>query len=212
MTIDLVIAGVGGQGRECFDIAEAMKKAGDRLKVRGFVDDDPSGANLARLTSRGVDFLGDFESLIRRHADARVCLGIGSGSVRRALDARLRQAGLESHVLVHPDCTIGSEVVLEPGAVVFAGARLTTNISVGRHVHINQNVTVGHDSTLCDYVSANPSCAVSGNVVLGEAVTVGAGAVVLQGLHVGANSTVGASACVIYDVDRDVTVKGVPAR
>ncbi len=95
--------------------------------------------------------------------------------------------------------------------MIFAGARLTTNIKLGRHVQINQNATVGHDSLLDDYATINPMAAISGNVHVGAAGMVGAGAVILQGLSVGARARIGASACVVRDVPEDVTVKGVPA-
>jgi acetyltransferase-like isoleucine patch superfamily enzyme len=58
----------------------------------------------------------------------------------------------------------------------------------------------------------NPGAIVSGEVVLGAGVLIGAGAVVLQGLTVGADSIVGAAACVTRDVAAGATVIGIPAR
>jgi len=47
---------------------------------------------------------------------------------------------------------------------------------------------------------------------LGDSVTIGAAAFVLQGISVGKNAFVGASACVTRDVEPQSTVVGVPAR
>jgi maltose O-acetyltransferase len=49
-------------------------------------------------------------------------------------------------------------------------------------------------------------------VVLEDAVTIGSGAVVIQGVRVGAGTTVGAGAVVVRDLPAGVTVVGVPAR
>lgn len=211
MKTSLVIVGAGGHGRECLSIAEAMIANGSDLSVRGFVDDRPTDQMRDVLARRGHAILGGLDDLLAEPGECSVCIGIGDGQVRSDIDARLRRAGIPSAVLVHPDSTVGHDVALSPGCVIFAGARLTTNIKLGRHVQINQNATVGHDSLLDDYATINPMAAISGNVHVGAAGMVGAGAVILQGLSVGARARIGASACVVRDVPEDVTVKGVPA-
>jgi acetyltransferase-like isoleucine patch superfamily enzyme len=90
--------------------------------------------------------------------------------------------------------------------------RLTTNVSLGRHVHVNQGVTIGHDTVVGDYATLNPAAALSGNCVIEDEVLVGAQSCVLQGLTVGHGAVVGAAACVVRDVPAGLTVKGVPAR
>lgn len=209
--VEVVVFGVGGHGRECAGIVLAAGERGAPVRLRGFVDDAPADADLERTARLGAPFLGRIEDVVEAGERPSVCLGIGSGTARRELARRLDDLGLNSPVLVHPDATIGADVSLAPGATVFPGARLTTNIRLGWHVHVNQNATVGHDSVLADFSTVNPSAAVSGNVRLDDGVTIGAGAVVLQGRTVGARSTVGASACVVHNVPADVVVKGVPA-
>jgi acetyltransferase-like isoleucine patch superfamily enzyme len=83
---------------------------------------------------------------------------------------------------------------------------------VGRHVHIDQNATVGHDSVLADYCRLNPQACISGSVEVGFAAVIGANATVLQGMSIGNNAIVGAGACVVKDVPPNAVVKGVPAR
>lgn len=192
-------------------IVSACNLRKHQWRLVGFVDDDPSDPNAELVRALGYEVIGPVEALIDLSPSMYV-IGIASGSARRSLDQRLSSAGWQPAVLVHPDSSIGADVHLGPGTVVWAGVRAATNITSGRHVHINHNSTIGHDTTLCDYVTANPQAAISGGVTLAEGSTVGASATVLQYLHVGANATVGAGAVVVRSVPAGATVKGVPAR
>lgn len=211
---DVVIVGCGGHGREIFGIIDAINgtgRPGPRWRVVGFVDDKPSAANQERVGRLGSTYLGPVDWLAELGPDTYVVLGVGDPRVRRAVAARVDAYGLPYASLIHPDATVGPDLVAGEGTVVFAGARVTTNVVLGRHVHLNQNVTVGHDCELGDFVAVHPLAAVSGNCTIASGALIGAGAVVLPGLRIGADATVGAAACVVGDVPAGVVVKGVPA-
>ncbi len=63
-------------------------------------------------------------------------LGLGYPEARARVDAALTARGLQAATLVHPQSSIGSDVHLGDGVVVTAGARITTNVVLGRHTHI----------------------------------------------------------------------------
>jgi sugar O-acyltransferase (sialic acid O-acetyltransferase NeuD family) len=215
VTREIVIIGCGGHGREIFGIVQAVNAAsttGPLWTVVGFVDDKPSTANRERVDRLGVPVLGPLEWLGEAPADTHIVIGVGNPATRRAIDGRIREYGLPMASVLHPLATIGYDTVAGEGLVAFAGARVTTNVTFGRHVHLNQNCTIGHDCVIEDYVSVYPLAAVSGDCHLEIGALIGASAAVLQGLRIGAEAVVGAAACVTRGVASGVVVMGVPAR
>ncbi|MEH1101413.1 acetyltransferase [Micromonospora sp. CPCC 205561] len=215
MAIDVVIVGTGGMGREIFGVIRAINDRaaeGVRWRVLGFVDDYPTESSLKLVQRLDVPFLGSSRSLADQPVTTHVALGVGDPRRRREIDLRIRSYGHAAATIVHPAAEIGPDCVFGEGLVALGGARVTTNVTLGRHVHLNQNCTVGHDCVLGDHVSVNPLAAVSGYCRLEAGVMVGTTAAVLQGITVGRDATVGAGACVVRDVPEAVVVKGVPAR
>lgn len=209
----IVIVGCGGHGREMLGIIDAINKGqGDQWNVTGFIDDNPNDINLRRLQALGVAYLGPSAELAHVRSGTHFIAGIGDSRVRAAVTARVDEIGLPAAHLIHPAATVGLDTSISEGVVLFAGARVTTNVKLGRHVHVNQNATVGHDSVLADHVSVNPLAAISGECELAAGVLVGTNAAILQGLRIGAGAVVGAGSCVVRDVSACSTVKGVPAR
>jgi sugar O-acyltransferase (sialic acid O-acetyltransferase NeuD family) len=207
--IPLVIVGAGGFGRELLDLVQEINRLAPTFDLLGFLDDDESRGPIV-LKRSGLAVLGPVGQL--KVLDAQYLIGIGGTEPRRRIDALVTSHGRRAATVVHPAATVGARVVLGPGAVVAAGARLTTDIRVGRHSQVHTNATIGHDTEVGDYVTVLPGAIISGNVCLDAEVTIGAGSVVLQGLTIGSRSTVGAGAVVVRDLATDEVVVGVPAR
>ncbi|WP_347351498.1 acetyltransferase [Intrasporangium sp.] len=212
MTRPIVVIGCGGHGREVHDIIEAINDASPAWDFCGYLDDAPDPTNVALVKARGSAVLGGSAWLHAAARDIHYVIGIGSGDVRQRLDEELSSRGRAAATLVHPTASIGTQGEVGEGSVLWPGSRMTTNVHVGRHTHINQNATVGHDSVLGDYVTVNPLAALSGGVRVGDRAMIGAGSVVLQYRSLGQGCSVGAGACVVKDVPTETVVKGVPAR
>jgi sugar O-acyltransferase (sialic acid O-acetyltransferase NeuD family) len=206
----VVVIGGGGMGHCVLDIIDDINRAGGRVEVVGVVADPPPDLDL--LNRRDVPFLGSVAEIERLPADVGYVIGIGSGGARQKIDARLRSSGRPSPTLVHPNVHQGFGVELGPGSVICSHVSVENFVSLGRHVHVNQNSTVGHGSRLADYVTVSPLVAISGDVKAGEAAFLGTNCSVREKLTVGAGATIGMGAAVVSDVPDGLTVVGVPAR
>ena len=216
MTNRLVIFGAGGLAREFHDIVEAVN-AHDAQRGNtptweflGFIDGSTQCDE--RITSRGP-ILGDDAFVAQLAEGTHFVVAIAHTAVRRRVAELAESKGLVGAVIVHPRALVGHRAVtLGEGTVVSANAIITTDVTLGRHVHVDRGVQIGHDSVLADFVSTYPAATIAGTVSIEAGSTVGSNATVIQGLAIGANAFVGAGAVVIRDVPANVTVVGVPAQ
>lgn len=213
VTNDIVIVGSGGFGREVADVVMAVNEASGvpHWNLLGYLDDAPSDTNIERARRQGLEVVGPVNSDTLTSAPYFV-VAINNGGIRRKLAERLESSGWKPATLIHPSAGIGSDCCIGEGSVLCAGVQITTNVTLGRHVHLNLNCTVGHDSVVEDFVSVNPLAAISGEVVIEERALIGTCATLLQNIRVGRGATVGGGAVVTRDVRDLKVVIGSPAR
>ena len=106
---------------------------------------------------------------------------------------RLLFSPLESLYINMPPERIGGGFSLQHGFSTIVAAK-----EIGKNCRIFQQVTVGYNG------DENP--------VIGDGVTITAGAIVIGDVCVGNNAVIGAGAVVVRDVPAGTTVAGVPAR
>jgi sugar O-acyltransferase (sialic acid O-acetyltransferase NeuD family) len=205
----LLIVGAGGSGREIAWLARDV--LGDAVELvfavepQYFVDASVDDIPVRLLDATIAD------------GDTRYVIAIGDAAARRRIDAVCTAIGLVPTTLVHPRVAHSSRVVFGPGSVVCAGSVLTTDIVLGRHVHVDIGCTISHDVTVGDYATLSPGVHIAGHVQVGSGAFFGTGANVINGkagarLQIGNDAVIGAGACVIDLVEAGACVMGVPAK
>lgn len=205
----LAIFGAGASAREVAWLARECW--GDSLTLT-FLVDKPDLVSTARNdipVAQLLDFANKFPG-------TPVTVAVGDPALREECVRKCSAAGLPFASLVHPRVEASQWVSLGVGTIICAGAILTTNITIGEHVHINVGCTVSHDANLADFATLSPGVHISGWVKIGRRAFLGTGAVVINGsskrpIIVGDDAVIGAGACVIRDVAASATVVGVPA-
>jgi acetyltransferase-like isoleucine patch superfamily enzyme len=96
------------------------------------------------------------------------------------------------------------------GEGVSWGLEATPDVFWPDHVTLEEDAVVGYDATLLCHEFLQGEYRV-GDVVVGERAMIGAGAIVLPGVHVGDDAQVAANSLVTEDVPPGETVAGVPA-
>jgi sugar O-acyltransferase (sialic acid O-acetyltransferase NeuD family) len=213
MTIQVAVYGSGGFGREVAWLAQDVNSQEHPLEVVCFIEDDET---LQGKMYNGIPVFG-FDEAYTRFPTAQVVAGIGSPQVRERVTQKSLAKGFKAATLIHPRIERSRWVEIGPGVVICAGNILTVNITLGAHVQINLDCTIGHDVVMGDYTTLAPGVHVSGWVHFGKRVYVGTGAVILQGTHdapltIGDDAVIGAGAVVTKSVPSGVTVVGVPAK
>ncbi|MER2560516.1 MAG: acetyltransferase [Myxococcaceae bacterium] len=197
------IYGASGHGKV---IAEMVLASGD--EVGGFIDDGIAVGTpvLSSLV------LGGFEALSDQPRDAWVALAIGANRVRERVGQRIAAAGFRLATIVHPSAVVSPSASLGPGTVVMATAVVNAEARVGAGVILNTRSVTEHECVVGDYAHISPGATLGGQARVGARSHVGLNASVIHLGVVGDDVTVGAGACVVRPIDSNVTVVGVPAR
>lgn len=149
MARDLIIIGCGGFGREVVGIVDAvndLNPGAPEWNLIGFMDDNPSEVNRARVARLEIPLLGAF---VTDHAripqGCQVIVGIGDARVREPYSRLVAESRATMASLIHPTAVLGCDVEIGRGTVVAAGVQITTNIRIPTCQGFRQKYTQASD-------------------------------------------------------------------
>lgn len=164
-----------------------------RLLIYGSSDFAPTVIELARACGhepvglvddllQKPEVLGNLATVIRSHppADYGIALAIGYRNLagRWAAWLRVRAAGYEAPVLIHPHAYVADSARVGAGSMVMAGALVDVRAIVGEVAVMWPGACVNHDSCIGNNCFISPNATLCGFVHLGENSFVGAGAAI----------------------------------
>ena len=207
---DLIIIGASGFGREVAWLVERINKEIPTWNLLGFMDDN---YEIRNKEINGYRVLGTTNDIDRYPYVYFVC-AVGASKTREKIISKMKMINPDVlfGTVIDPTVEKSDYVTIGEGTIVCAHTIITTNISIGNHVIINLDCTIGHDAVLEDFVTLYPSVNVSGMTNIGHGVELGTGMQIIQGKNVGEYSIAGAGAVVVRDIPSNCTAVGSPAK
>ena len=208
----IAVIGAGGFAREVRWLIAEISSQTEGYDFAGYVV-----SNLDKLGDHDSadEVLGDLDWL-RTHSDEidALALGIGNPVVRRRIGTSIARdlPTTEWPTLIHPSVVYDRSCSFGRGVLLCAGVIATVNVRIDDFAMVNLSCTIGHEARIGEGTVLNPDVNISGGVELGAEVLVGTGAQILQYLCIGDAVTVGAGAVVTKNVESSLTVVGLPAK
>lgn len=201
---EIIIVGGGGFAKEVIWLAQDCG-----YSVKGILDDNPDMHGTKVL---GVEVLGNIDSC-RDYAHIEFILAIGTPRTRLAVHKKMqKQLNAKYATLIHPEVKHSKYVEVGTGSIICAGCILTVDIKIGQHCIINLQTTIGHESTLGDFVTIAPLVAISGNVLLDDYTEVGTHSSVRQGIEIQKGAMLGMGGVLTKNMPENSIFVGNPAK
>lgn len=207
---DLIIIGASGFGREVAWLVERINYKEPTWNLIGFIDDNDE---IQGGIINGYSVLGKSED-VSKYPEAYYVCAVGASRTREKIITRVKEINpnIKFGTVIDPSVKMSKLVTIGEGSIICAHTIITVNISIGSHVIINLDCTVGHDAVIQDFVTLYPSVNVSGITNIGYCSELGTGMQIIQGKTVGNYSIVGAGAVVVKDIPEKCTAVGSPAK
>jgi len=107
---------------------------------------------------------------------------------------------------------LGNDFTIGEGSIVCAGCIITTNVSIGKHTHLNLQTTIGHDCRIGDFFTTAPGVKISGNCKIHDCVYIGTNASIKEKISIHSLSTIGMNAGVVKNICEPGVYVGTPAK
>jgi UDP-N-acetylbacillosamine N-acetyltransferase len=114
--------------------------------------------------------------------------------------------------LISPKAEVSRSSVLGEGTVIQSFVNISSNVHIGAFVKLNTFANIMHDCIIGDFTTIAPNAVLLGRVKVEDQCYIGANATILPQVTIHGKAIVGAGSVVVKDIEKNKTVKGVPAR
>ena len=195
-TKPIIIIGAGGHAKVVYDsLIECQRR------VLGFIS-----PNQEKDTSFcDLKIIGNDNAVSQYNPlDVDLANGIGfmhNNQNRFNIAKRMRDDGYTFTTIIHPSAIIGTNVELEEGVQIMAGAVVQPGTKIGKDTIINTGVILDHDCHIEKNCHLATGVVCSGNIKIKENTFIGAGSVIIQDISVGKNCMVAAGSVVFQNLE-----------
>lgn len=209
----IVLVGAGGCMRELVWQIQEANKEHIMWQIDGYVDaNEPAEGQYCVVGTQNIPFLGTDEYLLKKQEPINVVICVGNSALRKKIFNSLQKnKNVKFPNLILGNTKICEDIQMGVGCIIAMDARISTNVKLGNGVFLNTGSMVCHDGRIGDFVTLSPCSTLAGAVVVGACTEIGMGVNVIQGKVIGDNVSVGAGAVVVKDIESNCTVVGVPA-
>ena len=132
----------------------------------------------------------------------------------RKFKLKLNRYGEDLKLYGYPVCTGSENIIMGDRVSInhFAYINGRGGVHIGNDVAISAGAKIISTSLSVEEIAKNVMVHKSSPIVIGNFVQIGAGSIVLPGVHIGSNSIVAAGAVVTESIKEFSIVAGVPAR
>ena len=202
----LGIWGAGGLGREVLELAKIINGRDKRWDGFVFIVD---GAAVSEVNGAKVI---EYEDAKKKFDGLEVIIGIGEPAVREEKFNLLKNDGIATPSLIHPDVHVPDTVKIGEGTVIQYGCFISSDISIGDNVFVQPQCNIGHDDELADGCIISGFGNLGGYVSIGKYTYIGLSVAVKEHVNIGNYSIVGMGAIVYKDIPDEMIALGNPAR
>lgn len=207
---EILVYGAGGFGREVAWLIECCKT---NFELLGFIDDT------YKQYERSINDVMVFglDEAFRRFPSSKIVAAVGDPCDREMIVTKAQNKNFLFERIIHPKTEMSKWIEIGDGTIICSGNILTTNIVIGKYVHINLNCTIGHNVNIGNFNTIAPGVHISGWVTTGKRVYIGTGAVIVNGkkdkpIIIEDDVVIGAGACVTKSLPSKNTYVGIPAK
>ncbi len=203
----ILIWGTGGHAKV---VAEIITRQNE-YEIAGFIDD--RFAPESPDTFLGHQIIGSREALprLREKGLQQIAIAIGNCQARIQAFEYAKKTEWSLPVLTHPQSIIASDVSIDAGTIICAGAIIGPSTKIGSGCIINTAASVDHDCCIEQGVHICPGTHLAGHVSIGRQSWIGIGSTVIEQIKIGEQVFLGAGSVVTKDLPANCKAWGVPA-